>query len=150
MTYYYDGSLNRLEDWKGAVYSIDFKRGEIELLQFNNNSDMPYPIVTFDEIETYFESRNIYCLLRNISKLESKEFEMQIDESEGKTMEEIESHVINSALEQKAISLDEKERLTVLMKTMDTEKIEGETNDTFATRITNDLVAILDLKEIWS
>ena len=106
--------------------------------------------ISFDEIETYFESRNIYCLLRNISKLESKEFEMQIDESEGKTMEEIESHVINSALEQKAISLDEKERLTVLMKTMDTEKIEGETNDTFATRITNDLVAILDLKEIWS
>lgn len=106
--------------------------------------------IEFDEIETYFQSRGVYCLLKSISKLESKEFQIQVKESEGKTIEEIEEHVINSALEQEVISLEEKTMMNILIKNLDTEKIDGETNETFANRIMNDIIHALNIKEIWN
>lgn len=56
-TNYYDKSLNRLEDWRGAVYGIDFEHESIELLI---KPETAYPIIYFEEIETFQKVINIH------------------------------------------------------------------------------------------
>lgn len=53
---YYDENLKEVEPSK-AVYSIDFKNKQIELLNYplDENADSSYPIILFDEIQELSE-----------------------------------------------------------------------------------------------
>ncbi len=105
--------------------------------------------IDFDAIDSFFESKKIYCLIKNISGLETKEFNIRAKENSGKTVEEVEKNSVENAIEQKVLTADNQQLFENLMKILDVEKVEGETNDVFSNRITTDVVLALNLSSLW-
>jgi DNA repair exonuclease SbcCD nuclease subunit len=98
--------------------------------------------IDFKTIEQEFKSKGAFCLLRNTSKLISKEFELVEKEIADMDLDisKIEGEIINDMIKQKVIGHGEKSRVLDLMECLDTEKAEGETNDTFASRLYGEIV----------
>ncbi len=106
--------------------------------------------INFKEIDTKLREEGAFCILRNTSKLITKEFEItdeKIKELKLETLEmgNIEKQVIREMTKQKILDSKDEEKVFELMKCLDTEKIEGETNENFALRLTNDIVKKLKL-----
>ncbi len=109
--------------------------------------------IDFRIINEEFEKAGAYCVLRNTSKLMSKEFELAYKELKDLEIDTVdifnfEKEIIKKMIEQKIIEHGDKDKVIELMKCFDVEKIEGETNDTFAYRLTNEVIKKLKLKFI--
>jgi DNA repair exonuclease SbcCD nuclease subunit len=110
--------------------------------------------INFKEIENEFLKAGIggwaYCLLTNTSKLVTKEFELAAEKIKNLKMENLdifslEKDIIEEMIKQKVIESKDENRVVELMKYFDSEKLEGETNDSFALRLTNEVIKKLKL-----
>jgi DNA repair exonuclease SbcCD nuclease subunit len=106
--------------------------------------------INFQEINNSFKEAGAFCILRNVSKVMTKEFEItdeKIRELKLETMDiaKIEEEIIQDMIKQKVIDDKDKKKVFELIECLDTEKIEGETNETFSSRLTNDVIRKLNL-----
>ncbi len=103
--------------------------------------------INFKEIFEKFYNKSAYFVMKNISKLQTKEFE-EIKIEKG-SVDDVESKLIKEHLGQiKVVGMDsEKEEKLIknLMHSLSTEKAEGETVATFETRLKSEIDNILDL-----
>ncbi len=112
------------------------------VLESGKQSDL-----NFKKINKAFEDNKAYCILRNTSKLTSKEFKEF--EVESGSVEEIEEKVVKEHLGQIKIFEDE-ERLTFsLMKVLSKEKDEGVRNIDFENGLLKEVIKVLNLEEKW-
>lgn len=98
--------------------------------------------VDFAEIKKEFERQKGYCLLKNISKLESREFKTSV-KVEASSMDDIEKEVINK--NQPIVKTDFDGMMMELLKGFDIEKMEGETSSTFESRLREGISRILGI-----
>lgn len=106
--------------------------------------------VNFQEINNSFKEAGAFCTLRNVSKLLTKDFELSDEKIkelklENMNMAKIEEEIIHEMISQKILEEKDKKKVIELMECLDTEKVEGETNETFSSRLTNDLIKKLNL-----
>ena len=101
--------------------------------------------VDFNEVGKEFERQKGYCLLKNISKLESPEFKVNVM-VEASSMEEIEKEVIEK--NKSIVQTDFDAKMNELLRGLDIEKMEGETKDTFENRIIDGMSKIFEIKEM--
>lgn len=99
--------------------------------------------VDFNEIKKEFERQGGYCLLKNISKLESPEFKTSV-KIEANSMEDIEKEVITK--NQPLVKTDFDGMMMELLKGFDIEKMEGETTSTFENRLREGISKILGIE----
>lgn len=107
--------------------------------------------INFKDIDKVIFDKGAYCVLRNTSKLFTKEFELT--EQEIKEMKidmqsigNIEKDIIGEMINQKIIESKDKEQVILLMDCFDKEKIEGETNDSFETRLNEETIKKLNME----
>ncbi len=99
------------------------------------------------------ENNNAYIILKNTSKLKTKQFsEIKIKEG---TIEEVEDSIIKEHIGQieiPDIQLNENQELLTsqLMTSLNKEKVEGEKNIDFENRIKKDLIEIFNLREVFN
>ena len=93
------------------------------------------------------ELKDAYCVLKNTSKVLSREFE-EISAEEG-DVEDIEAKVIKEHIGQAGVEFDEKEAIEMLIKILDDEKLEGERVSDFEARIEKNVVKALKLERLW-
>ena len=98
--------------------------------------------VDFGEIKKEFERQRGYCLLKNISKLESPEFKTSV-KVEASNMEDIEKEVIMK--NQPLVKTDFDGMMMELLKGFDIEKMEGENSSTFESRLRDGISKILGI-----
>ncbi|UZE93554.1 MAG: DNA repair exonuclease [Candidatus Pacearchaeota archaeon] len=90
-----------------------------------------------------------YILLRNTSKLSSKEFEIKIQAIETKNIEEIEKASLITAIKENIITEKDKDKFPSFFRIFNIEKLEGETTSIFTSRLTKEAVKALKLEELW-
>ena len=93
------------------------------------------------------ELKDAYCVLKNTSKVLSREFE-EVSAEEG-DVEDIEAKVIKEHIGQAGVEFDEKEAIEMLIKILDDEKLEGERVSDFEARIEKNVVKALKLERLW-
>jgi hypothetical protein len=99
--------------------------------------------IDFREIFKTAAEQNAYFVMKNTSKLATKEFEeIKISTS---SVEQIESDLINENAGQIKISKDEQKLVKQLMLVLDAEKHEGELNRDFEARIRKEISKIFEL-----
>lgn len=105
--------------------------------------------IDFNSIEAEPKKSGAFFVLRNISKLESREFELKIDEnaSEINDIGKLEELSIDVAVKEGVISDDKKQVVEILLKKFNVEKIEDETNSTFCERLTKEMLNALGLED---
>ncbi len=145
-------------DQKNPEQVYDEMINEIKDKEFNNtiilirlhgslSSGKPNDI-DFREIFTMLYDKSAYFVMKNTNALTTKEFEeIKIDT---KSVEDAEAAIIKEHLGQiklKGIDTKKEEALIKeLMKTLSTEKQEGETNPDFEKRIKDDVSRVLELE----
>lgn len=131
-----------------------------------NNSDLKDAIVTLRIYGTLKEGRvseidfmaldeetkllGAKCLLRNTAQLSSKEFELSVDAVDSKNIEEIEEAVLQKTLKEKIITEEDIKTLFTLIKVLNIDRLEGETANTFESRIVKETIKELGLESLWS
>lgn len=90
-----------------------------------------------------FEKKGGYILLKNTNKFRSKEFEIKT-ETKNETVEEIENQMIKINLKERS------EEGEILMGIFEQEKKEGETNENFSRRISEETIKNINFEEIWN
>ena len=102
--------------------------------------------INFKKIMDKFSSS--FIALKNTSKLSTKEFENL--EVETGDVSEVENRIIEAHLDQlKTFELDTG-KLNELMEALSIEKNEGEKNADFESRVSKDVVSLLDLERVWN
>lgn len=92
-------------------------------------------------------NKGAYCILKNTTKLTTKEFEeLNVDSG---NVEEIEDKIIKDHKGQIKIDFDEEKITPSLMKILSQEKPEGEKNYEFESRIIKSLIKTLKLEGSW-
>jgi len=99
--------------------------------------------IRFNEIENFVKKKEAYSFLRNISSLSIKETEMQIETAE---VENVEEKIIEKYAEKNPANFNK--FLPSLINALSVEKNEDEKNIIFENRLMDDLIKILDLKEV--
>lgn len=99
--------------------------------------------VDFNEIKKECERRKAHAFLKNISKLESPEFKIDV-KVEASSMEEIEKEVLSK--NRHAADFDS--LLPELLKGFDMEKMDGETAGVFEERVMDEISKILGIREM--
>ncbi len=150
---------------KGKIEKYSLKLIEVENLHFNADNKAPYALteeiikeieardienkivtlrlegmlkegrtgqIEFDKIIALLESRKALTFLKNTSKLSSKEFEAEMD-LEIESIEKIELDFL-SKIKNSQVAIE-------LVRLLDKEKLEGETNAAFEERLFRDLNA---------
>ena len=88
-----------------------------------------------------------YCVLKNTAKLTTKEFEeIKVDSG---NVDEIEEKIIKAHIGQVKLSIDEEKATHALMRVLSQEKLEGEKNFDFESRLLKSAIKILKLEESW-
>ena len=88
-----------------------------------------------------------YCVLKNTAKLTTKEFEeIKVDSG---NVDEIEEKIIKAHIGQVKLSIDEEKATHALMRVLSQEKLEGEKNFDFESRVLKSTIKILKLEESW-
>ena len=105
--------------------------GELENSQTSN--------IKFNQIDDFAKQREVYFLLKNTHKLRNKEIEI---ESEIEKSENIEEETIKLYSQQNPSSFDYK--VEQLINSLSIEKQEGETSETFSSRIFDESKKILN------
>ena len=108
-------------------------KGELEK---GKNSD-----IKFSKIEDFVRSKGAYFMLKNTHDLKSKELEMDMDVSE-KSSENIEDETINNYAEKNPSEFNNK--IPQLMSALSLEKQEDEKNETFNSRLIDEVRRILE------
>jgi len=98
--------------------------------------------IKFQEIQEYLEKREVYCFLKNISKLEVQKQELQI-KLESSEMEKVEEVLVEKYKGENPSELNE--LISPLMEALDIEKQEGEKSAIFESRLFLGLNKILDV-----
>lgn len=131
----------------GTLENKEIKNKIILLRVFGTLASGKPSEINFKEIEQELLNKGAYCILRNTSKLTTKEFELECKEIKIDSTDifEIERSIIREMIKQNIISSEDENKIIELMKHLDIEKTEGETNETFASRIFNDLIKKLNL-----
>jgi len=127
-------ALNKLRNIKNNIVTLRLQ-GE---LARGKTAD-----INFDEIASE-ATKNYNILLRNTSALTSREFKVEV-EGKGKTIEEIEREVIEK-YKQKEEYKEFAQFTKELIKALDIEKQEGETNPAFEKRISDEASKVLQIK----
>ena len=97
--------------------------------------------INFKDIFQILYNKSAYFVLKNTANLKTKEFdEIKIHAD---SVDEIEDKLIKEHLGQQKISLDEEDLTKQLMKTLETEKKDGETVATFEKRLREETKDIL-------
>ncbi len=125
---------NKLKSIKSKIVTLRFQ-GE---LARGKTAD-----INFSEIASQAE-KNYNILLKNTSALTSREFKVEV-ESKGKSIDEIEKEVIER-YEQKKEHEEFAPFIKELIKALDIEKQEGETNTAFEKRIVDEASKVLHIK----
>ncbi|OIO41150.1 hypothetical protein AUJ10_01960 [Candidatus Pacearchaeota archaeon CG1_02_31_27] len=99
--------------------------------------------VDFKNIKNILEEKEGLALLRNISKLTTKDFEIKVD-IKSENVEDIEKELIEKHFEN-----EEREISLLLIECFDKEKEEGELNRDFEERLLKEVMENLNLKSIW-
>ncbi len=99
--------------------------------------------VRFDEIN--LQLTDSYTFLRNISDLTSRELKIEIT-SRGGSIEEIEKNVVDRYLKQENNEFSQ--FVYSILKLLDLEKQEGETNASFESRINEEAMKIMNLQDL--
>ncbi|MDP2628918.1 MAG: hypothetical protein Q8P15_03410, partial [Nanoarchaeota archaeon] len=95
----------------------------------------------------FHELNKAYCILKNTTKVSSKEFEeFKVEDGE---VEDVEANIIKEHSGQVEIGFDEEEAMRNLMKVFDDEKQEGEKNYDFELRLEKNVVKTLKLDKVW-
>lgn len=107
--------------------------------------------INFKDIDKKIFDKEAYCVLRNTSKLLTKEFELTEQELKDiridmQSIGNLEKEIINEMIKQKIIENKDKEQVILLMDCFDKEKVEGETNDSFETRLNEETINKLNLE----
>jgi len=90
--------------------------------------------IEFDKISQAFEKKNVFAFLKNTSKLNSKDFDVNSDfDMHIENIEKMEHDFINK------LEIKEKNLVIDLIKSFDKEKIDGETNLVFEDRLIKEL-----------
>jgi len=99
-------------------------------------------------IENEILSKGAYSILRNTNKLITKEFEIAEKEfnMNFESISAIENNIISEMIKQKIIEEHEREKVLMLMACLDTEKTEGENNDSFEERLNEEIAKKLGLE----
>ena len=96
-----------------------------------------------------FHEAGAFSFLRNTSKLLSKEFELvsKLDhfELESLDIKKLEKEIIAEMIKQQVIVSDDETKVLEFMDCFDKEKVEGETNDVFASRLSKEVIEKLNL-----
>lgn len=134
--------LKKLEEVKSRIKNAIITLRIVGKLKNGKPSELD-----FGAIEAEIKKFGAYYLLRNVSKLESSEFELKIEEKEkcGLNITELEELVVNIALKENLILQEKKRLVETLLKSLDLEKAEDETSAAFSDRLTKELVKTLDL-----
>jgi len=103
--------------------------------------------INFREIFSRLYDNGAHCVLRNINKLTSKEFEELMVEAGN--VDDVENKIIEEHLGQINIDLDEKKLTNELMNVFNTEKQGGETNLDFEDKLVKNIVKVFGIKETW-
>ncbi|MFA5173636.1 MAG: exonuclease SbcCD subunit D [Candidatus Pacearchaeota archaeon] len=101
--------------------------------------------IKFAEIQKFLEEKSIYCFLKNTSKLETEQKEMQVklDASE---MEKVEEVLIEKYEKENPSNFNEK--ITQLMEALGIEKQEGEKTAIFESRLLSTINKIFQIELI--
>jgi len=104
--------------------------------------------IDFNSIEAESKKSGAFFVLRNISKLESREFELKIDENAGgiNDIGKLEELSMDVAVKENVIPEDKRQVVEILLKKLDIEKMEDETNPTFCERLTKEMLNALALE----
>lgn len=138
----------KIKDWieinkgnlNGAITSLKISG----ILESGKPSD-----VDFSSIEEGLKDAGAFSVIRNISKLESKEFELKIDEKEGETNDigALEKLSMDAAVKESVIPEDKKAFAEMLLEKFNIEKAEDETNSTFNERVVKEISNVLSIEE---
>lgn len=103
----------------------------------------------FQSVESEAKNFGAYYVLKNISKLESKEFKLEIDEKmEGShNIDKLEELAIDAAVRESIVMPDKKQLVEDLLKRFDLEKTEDETNSSFSSRLAGEMMKLFDFEE---
>ena len=96
--------------------------------------------IDFVSIEREAKKLGVYSLIRNVAQLKTREFELEI-ESASLDLENLEEKAIEKITEK--LSPEKKELVKLLIKELDIEKREEETNSSFASRLNSNLLNAL-------
>ena len=132
---------------ESILHTIRDVKDKIILLRIAGTLDSGSPSdINFKKIFSHYQ--DAYCILKNTSKLISKEFAIQdIEESK---IENIEEKILNENLGKTKVSFNEQETALLLMKLFDQEKHEAEKQADFEARIEKNAITSLNLEKIWS
>lgn len=143
-------SVNGLDAERAEKKIIDEIEGDytdkIVTLRIFGELDTGKPSdINFRRIMKYLDSS--FVALRNTSDLSTKEFEdMKVETGD---VSEIENRIIEAHLNQlKTFDIDNK-KLNDLINVLSVEKNEGETNIEFESRISRDVVSLLNIEGTW-
>ncbi len=105
--------------------------------------------VNFKAITEFALKQGCYCFLQNTSKLTTKELSIHLSDISNLSIEQIEEKILCDMKKEKKIKNKDETKMKLLLRLFDKEKQEGETNATFAERITSKIVKSLKLEEKW-
>lgn len=148
-----DAEGKTLQALKGEILEKTNEKinNKIVTLRISGTLDSGKPSeIDFQKINKEFMDAGAYCILRNTSKLTSKEFELAEKELKNIDMASmdifnLEKEIIKEMITRELIIKEEKEKVLKLMEYFDTEKAEGETNESFASRLSEEIIKKLDL-----
>ncbi|MCL6500725.1 MAG: hypothetical protein K6T16_01675, partial [Candidatus Pacearchaeota archaeon] len=106
--------------------------------------------IDFLSIEEEAKAKGARCMLRNVSQLSSREFDIKIEDIESKDIEEIEQSTLKKALDEGLISEEDVKNFFSFTRIFNIDKIEGESSGTFETRIVRETVKALGIEELWA
>ncbi len=103
--------------------------------------------VNFKDIFKKFE--DAYCILKNVNKLSSKEFEELQVELKGSNIEEVEDVLVKEHLSNIPFDFDEEKMTKELIHALDIEKEDGEKNVDFEKRVLKSCLKTLEMEDVW-
>lgn len=98
--------------------------------------------INFDEIEKFVKNQKAYVFVKNISGLSVEDSKMYI---EVKDMHKVEETMIEEILKEKSSKFNN--YLSMMLKSLNIEKQEGETNQVFQERLIDEMKKTLNFKE---
>ncbi len=137
-----DSSLKGTEKILKELEKRDLK-DKIVLLKVFGTIDGKISDIKFQEIQDYLERVGIYSFLKNISKLEVEQKDLEIQVQSGE-MDKVEDVLIEKYEKENPSSLNE--FIFPLIEALSIEKQEGETSSIFESRLFGELNKILNLE----
>jgi DNA repair exonuclease SbcCD nuclease subunit len=130
---------------------VDNVKGKITTLRISGTLSSGKPSeINFTEIEQELKERGACCVLKNTSKIVTKEFgladkDLKNLEVDLMDISKIEKQIVEEMIKKEIVNEREKSRILELMKYLDTEKAEGETNEVFSSRLSKEIIKKLNL-----